>query len=373
MKRTLLTLLFLLTGMVLLGCGARTAGEISAIIRKAGADHAPDSRLAVWDISARRNGGTWVLQGETTSRTGLQQVVHAIKERFPEMEIGSRVTVLSDPALGDSVRGLVTVTVANLRRQPSRQAELVSQTVMGAPVDLLKRRNGFYFCRLEDGYLGWLPDESVRAGDTALVQHWQDDSLLVFREKYGSVYREPRMDSPPVTDMVMVARVRQVETRGDWLKVRLPDGHTGFLPRDQVLDIRVFRSAAPDGPSLVHTARSMLGIPYLWGGTSTKAFDCSGFTQTVFRMHGLALPRDASMQAQQGVPVDTADGFAALRTGDLLFFGSARDHITHVGMYLGDGRYIHESGRVKINSLSPDDPDFNPARARTLRMVKRMF
>jgi len=365
--------MMLLTGVFLLGCGARTAEDVAGLIRKAGTVHAPDSRLTVWNIAARRDGRTWVLEGETTSRAGLRQVENTLRARFPQREIRSRVTVLPDPALGDSVRGIVTVTVANIRREPSRQAELVSQTVMGAPVDLLKRQNGFYFCRLEDGYLGWIPDESVRTGDISLVRDWQAGPLLMFREKYGTVYREPDGESAPVADMVMAARVRQVEPAGDWLNVQLPDGQTGFVPRDQVLDFREFQSTSPDGQHLVRTAKEMLGIPYLWGGTSAKGFDCSGFTQTVFKMNGFSLPRDAGMQAQEGVPVDTADGFRHLRIGDLLFFGSAREHITHVGMYLGEGRYIHESGRVKINSLFPEDPDFNPPRARTLRMVKRVF
>ncbi len=93
----------------------------------------------------------------------------------------------------------------------------------------------------------------------------------------------------------------------------------------------------------------------------------------LYKMNGVELPRDANMQAEMGTAVDTADAFANLRSGDLLFFGPSPDRITHVGMYLRDGRFIHESGMVKMNSLRPEARDYNASRARTLRTVKRVF
>lgn len=373
MKQISLAGLITLAMLLLVGCAGGTAGEITTLIHRAGEKYAPDNRLSVWNISVDRTGRGWVLRGETTSGNGLKQVQSAIRARFPDIRMQSGVVVLPDPGLADTTGGIVSVTVANIRRDPSRQAELVSQTVMGAPVDLLKRESGFYFCRLEDGYLGWIPSESILPGDSTFVRKWVAGPVVIFREKYGTIYQRPNATSTPVADMVMAARLQQVSGRGDWLEVRLPDGRTGFLPRDQVIDFQKLQTRSPDGQSLVQMARQMLGISYLWGGTSSKGFDCSGFTQTVFLMNGLDLPRDASMQVQEGVPVDTTDGFRRLRAGDLLFFGSTREHITHVGMYIGNGQFIHESGRVKINSLFPEAPDYSAYRARTLRVVKRMF
>jgi cell wall-associated NlpC family hydrolase len=105
----------------------------------------------------------------------------------------------------------------------------------------------------------------------------------------------------------------------------------------------------------------MMGSPYLWGGASSKASDCSGFVKLVFYTQGIILARDASQQARCGEPVDFSDR-NNLRPGDLLFFGSSLQRVTHMGIYLGNGDFIHSSGMVRINSIDPGDPKFVPAR-----------
>ncbi len=123
---------------------------------------------------------------------------------------------------------------------------------------------------------------------------------------------------------------------------------------------------------VLDTARDYLGVPYLWGGTSTKGFDCSGFTQIVYRMNNYSLPRDASQQVQLGRPVALEDDFAHLLPGDLLFFGPRPERITHVALYLGGKRYIHSSGQVHIASLDPADELYNDYRYTTLRTARRV-
>ncbi|HNX95615.1 MAG TPA: NlpC/P60 family protein [Holophaga sp.] len=93
---------------------------------------------------------------------------------------------------------------------------------------------------------------------------------------------------------------------------------------------------------LAETARSYVGVPYLWGGTSEKGFDCSGLAQAVFRLNGLRLPRSSREQFDAGTPVPMGD----LRKGDLVFFDiNASGQISHVGVYIGDGMFIHAPGR----------------------------
>jgi len=105
----------------------------------------------------------------------------------------------------------------------------------------------------------------------------------------------------------------------------------------------------------------LLGVPYLWGGTSTKGMDCSGFTKTVYLMNGYVIPRDASQQITAGNDVDPQLELKNLQKGDLMFFGrkatdSTRQRVTHVGIWLGnnEGEFIHASGRVKIGSIDPE-------------------
>jgi cell wall-associated NlpC family hydrolase len=112
----------------------------------------------------------------------------------------------------------------------------------------------------------------------------------------------------------------------------------------------------------------------LWGGTSVRALDCSGFTKTVYQLHGLVLARDASLQARHGEEISLDEGWKNFETGDLLFFapheGSKR--ITHVGLYMGNSEFIHEAGRVKINSLDSTRENYNSLRDHTLIEVRRI-
>jgi len=115
--------------------------------------------------------------------------------------------------------------------------------------------------------------------------------------------------------------------------------------------------------SIMEAALEMTGIPYLWGGTSTKGFDCSGFTKTVYLLHGLILPRDASQQVLAGTLADSTKDFSQLKIGDLLFFGrknaNGSEKVIHVGLWLGDNNFIHSSGDVHISSLDSLDENFD--------------
>jgi cell wall-associated NlpC family hydrolase len=105
---------------------------------------------------------------------------------------------------------------------------------------------------------------------------------------------------------------------------------------------------------LVRTARSFIGVPYLWGGNSADTgFDCSGFTMTVYRLNGLVLPRNSKEQFALGDDV----GISSLQEGDLVFFAKIAGKVSHVGIYMGDNKFIHAPGRGKkigIDSLQKD-------------------
>ena len=96
---------------------------------------------------------------------------------------------------------------------------------------------------------------------------------------------------------------------------------------------------------LLRTADSYVGVPYTWGGNSTtEGFDCSGFTRYVFARNGIALPRTSREQARVGSPV--APDFEALIPGDLMLFAEPDQAISHVAIYVGNGRIIHSSSAV---------------------------
>ena len=128
--------------------------------------------------------------------------------------------------------------------------------------------------------------------------------------------------------------------------------------------------------SIVRSASTFIGLPYLWGGSSSKGFDCSGFSQTVYYLNGIILLRDASLQALHGINVDISQGYGQLKPGDLLFFGTKENsklHVTHVAVYIGDSEYIHSSGRVMINSLDSTRSNYSGYRKHFLLAAKRII
>ena len=124
------------------------------------------------------------------------------------------------------------------------------------------------------------------------------------------------------------------------------------------------KSLKQDAASIIRTAHTLMGVPYLWAGTSSKGVDCSGFVRTVLFMHDIIIPRDASQQAYVGQHIDIAPDFSNLQPGDLVFFGrkataERKERVVHVGIYIGGRRFIHSQGDVRISSFDPQDERFD--------------
>ena len=108
------------------------------------------------------------------------------------------------------------------------------------------------------------------------------------------------------------------------------------------------------GEQLIVSAKTFLGVPYVWGGETPSGFDCSGFTQYVMKQNGLSIPRTAAEQFATGTPVNKSD----LKIGDLVFFTTYKPGASHVGFYMGDGNFIHASSAQKKVSISPLNEDY---------------
>ncbi len=231
-------------------------------------------------------------------------------------------------------QAVVTKPVANMYAQPSGDAEVVSQAIYGSSVGVLETRPGWVRVRTPDDYTGWMPGDS-------LSRHSYETGKRTARVEslFAHIYHEPdltkRQPLLTVPFETRLAVIAEPEDNPRWLEVRLVDDRAGWLQRGDVS----FDTEPLSIEAAIELGRRFIGLPYTWGGTSSFGYDCSGLTQMLCRRRGVLLPRDADVQAawQGMVPVKRED----LRPGDLLFFGSAADHITHTGMYIGEGKFLN--------------------------------
>ncbi len=190
---------------------------------------------------------------------------------------------------------------------------------------------------------------------------------------YGVITSDP-MAEERISDLVAGCIVKGKKNQEKLCRVELPDGRTGYADAGLFLDFNVWKENAEATPgNLIATAKQFTGIPYMWGGTSSKALDCSGFTKTVWFLNGILLERDASQQFKYGEQVDAGNEWQNLMPGDLLFFGRKEPlRIIHVGIYTGNREVIHSSGQVWVNSLDSASVRFSNYLASTYVGARRV-
>jgi cell wall-associated NlpC family hydrolase len=340
---------------------------------------APDRRLAVFDITVERAAQGVTVTGEVESAEAKTAALQALRAAG-HADLTDRVVVLPDAALAGATRGLVRVSVANVKSKPSHPAEMATQAVMGWTVRILKKQAGWYYVHTEpDNYLGWIEDLQLAQVTEDAATAWTRGGRIIVTTPIAYVRETAGDDATPVSDVVMGSLLRRVSTDGGWTKVELPDGRQGYLRATSVADYAEFRATRkPTADGVESTAKLFMGVPYLWGGTSSKGFDCSGYAKTVLRMNGIELPRDTDQQAREGAAVTINDTMSELRKGDLLFFGTKAtadrpERISHVGIYTGDGEFLHASGLVRRNSLLPSSPIYSESLRQRLLHVKRVL
>lgn len=257
--------------------------------------------------------------------------------------------------------GVVYNSVGNLRAEPRHAAEMVTQVLLGMPVRILEQKGGWRRVETPEGYFGWISG-SVHPLADAGRKHYLAGAKVIVTLLHTRSYAEADETAPPVTDLVAGNMLELISADEGYYRVRYPDGRNAYVRKTDAEEVTDWlKGVKLTGESIVQTARQLLGIPYLWGGTSVKGMDCSGFTKQVYWMHGVILPRDASQQACYGRLVDEGGELSDALPGDLLFFGSKAtegedEKVVHVGIYLGERQFIHASDYVRINSFDPADP-----------------
>ena len=346
------------------------AGEIDSI----SAYHVPDQREGICDVTLYRFGKEYVLKGETDNPSARDEIVAFLKGKG--VIFADSLQVLPDRSAVKSPWGLVNVSVCNMRSHHSHSAEMVSQAVMGTPVKILKVQGSWYLLQTPDRYLGWVDTEAVYLMDEEEARKWRGSPRTMYMKKTGDIYADPAKKGI-VSDIVIGSILEIKGAAGSMREVLLPDGRKGYIDMNDMVPFTGLDNKLQSLTSdMARLAVSFTGIPYLWGGTSSKGFDCSGFVKTIYFLNGVILARDASLQFRHGIKLGRSAYPDSLMTGDLLFFGSVRGGVprpTHVGMYIGNTEFIHASGMVKINSLDSARANFSKGRRDSFLGVRRII
>lgn len=206
-----------------------------------------------------------------------------------------------------SMNGINNLAAIPMRREPSDKSEIVNQVLYGETFLILEKQEKWSKIKLHhDKYEGWIDNKQ-----------WVLDKRQKTKDKrqhiISSLFKKEKDCIYPL---------------GSLVEFKIPENKKTIL----------------------QTAKLFLNTPYLWGGRTFMGIDCSGFTQVVFRVHGIKLLRDAYQQATQGRKIKFTDA----ATNDLAFFSNQEGRIIHVGIVIkekNDIKIIHASGKVRIDKL----------------------
>ena len=318
---------------------------------------APDKRTAIWDVTAKQQAGKWVLSGTVGTKAQKQAILAAmLKNGYSGYT--DKITVLEEGIPAARKWALIKLSIATLRTEPKHSAEMATQGIMGSPVKVLQKDGEWYRVQMADDYIAYVPESSLAYKTEAQMKAWRKAKRYIVTAYDSRLVTEPNGDET-VSDLVMGNILEFKTAQGNWYKLATPDGRVGWVNAADVAELSQWSQQGFSAAQIEKTARRMMGSSYLWGGTTTKVTDCSGLTKVSYLSNGIILQRDASQQALTGKIMKKGTDWRQYETGDLLFFGNEKTgRVTHVGIYLRDGKYIHCSGQVKINSLIPTASDY---------------
>ncbi|MFD0799677.1 NlpC/P60 family protein [Maribacter chungangensis] len=364
--------------MIFVGCKTETPTENAAqhYIDELQKEVAPDKRVAVFKIEAQLNAEGYILKGETDKPNALQRLRDSLVAN--NISFTDSVTLLPTAELGDTTRAIINISVANLRSNPKHSAELATQATLGTPVKVLKKEGDWYYIQTPDNYLAWVDDGGITLFTEQTIQNWESADKVIYTKTYGHAYKGP--DRKEIVSDLVAGNVLEVLKYADkFYIVRFPDGRQAYVFREASETYKDWLAKLNNTPeALVQTSKRFMGVPYLWGGTSTKGMDCSGFTKTIYFLNGMIIPRDASQQVHTGKPIDDTGNFDVLEPGDLLFFGTeatdeTKEKVVHVGMWIGNNEFIHASDMVRVSSVDKEADNYDAYNVNRYLRTKRIL
>lgn len=256
-------------------------------------------------------------------------------------------------AFSQQQEALARLSVVSMRAEPRHGAEQVSQALMGTPVTVLEKGPEWSRVQTPDSYEGWIINHSLAFKSPREMDIWRNSRLMMVTAPFEL------HDADRRTDLVSGDILQAVGPDS----LRLPDGRMILAPKNAIEPLADIQARAFNPAALPLWAEQYMGVPYLWGGLSSKGMDCSGLVRMAYMAQGRTLPRDAWQQALEGIEVHPD----SLRPGDLIFFGKKK--VTHVAIYAGNGEYVHASQLVRRNSLDPRSPLYLPLNVLARRRI----
>lgn len=352
--------------------------EARDVIAEVQEEYAPDSRVALFDVEAKKKGDSYILKGESNMPKAVEELQNRLKAE--NIQYKDSISILPDEkGLEGKTMGVVKISVANLRDEPKHSAQLVTQATMGMPLKVYKKEGGWYYVQTPDDYLAWVDYGGIENMTNEQLSEWKKAKKLIFTKAFGASYKEANSSSAVVGDLVAGDVLELLSEQNGFYEVRYPNQKKAFVRMSEARPYQDWlTSLEQDKESLVETSKELMGLPYLWGGTSPKGVDCSGFTKTVYFLNGMVLPRDASQQVHTGKLVDSTRNFENLVAGDLLFFGrpatdSTSERVVHVGMWIGNNKFIHSMGEVHISNFDTTATDFDEYNYNRYLRTKRLL
>ncbi len=352
---------------VLVSCNNtnKTASEFETLHSNIKKEFAPDKRVELFDIQFKHKSNQFILTGETTSKKALSILLDSLKHK--NISFKNEVRVLPDSAVGNKIYALGNNSVINIRSKPKHSAELGTQGLLGMQLKVLDRKGSWYRVQTPDNYISWVDAGGIEIMTAEKIRLWNKKHKLIYTANSGFVYESKNTKSTRVSDIAFGGILALVKEHDSFYEVEYPDGRIGFLKKDEAVLYTTWLKNSPSNAEFIESsAKTMLGVPYLWGGTSTKGNDCSGFTKIVYLMNGYIIPRDASQQVHAGKVVDKNLKFKGLEKGDLMFFGTPATNdkkirVTHVGIWLGNnkGEFIHSSSNVHLSSINENEKNYD--------------
>ena len=242
-----------------------------------------------------------------------------------------------------SRQAVISAAVAPVHKQPAFSSEMITQAMLWENIQIMATNDNWYKICMEDGYDGWIHSFYLQNRDPA------PEEYIFVTKRAVPVFHEINKTSSIRALLSFGTYVPMEEHNGAFCKICLPDGRPAYIEFQEQVEV-MSREA------IIELAISLLGVPYLWGGKSSFGYDCSGFVQMVLKTTGINVQRDTSKQIEtkdlKKIHIDVSE------PGDLIFFAE-NNRINHVAFILGEGKIIHCSGQVKIESILEGEQGFS--------------